>query len=209
MAAISSKVRLPWLKPGVLIGALVPLALLIYRAGRGTLGADPIAIAMNQLGLLALIFLLASLCATPLRFLLGLSWPIRIRRLLGLLAFLYATLHFLLYVLVDQGLVLPAIVADITQRKFITVGFVAWLLLVPLALTSNNAMHKRLGPLRWQRLHRLSYVIAVLGVVHFVWRVKRDLSQPMAYGAVLGLLFLLRIVQRKTPRPGRERGVIT
>lgn len=197
MTAISSKDRLVWLKPGVLFGALVPLGLMLVRAARGTLGADPVAIAMNQLGLLALIFLLASLCATPLRILFGLAWPIRIRRLLGLLAFFYATLHFLLYVVIDQGLALPAILADITQRKFITVGFVAWLLLIPLAVTSNNALHRRLGAVRWKRLHRLSYVIGVLGVVHFVWRVKKDLSQPMAYATVLGLLFLVRIVQMR------------
>jgi sulfoxide reductase heme-binding subunit YedZ len=189
----AAKARIPWLKPGVLIGALVPLALLIVRALRHTLGADPIAIALNQLGLLALIFLLASLAATPLKLLFGLTWGLRIRRMLGLLAFFYATLHVGLYVAVDQGLDLGAILADVTERKFITAGFAAYVLLIPLAATSTQAMLKRLGARRWRRLHRLAYVSAVLAAVHFVWRVKLDVSQPAAYALVLALLLAIRL----------------
>src|SRR5688572_16510021 len=133
---------LPWLQPGVLIGALVPLVVLAVRAGLHTLGADPVAIALNQLGLLALIFLVASLAASPLKALFDWNWPLRIRRLLGLLAFGYAMLHALLYAVVDQGLAWAAIIEDVTQRKFITAGFAALVLLVPLAVTSTAGMLK-------------------------------------------------------------------
>jgi sulfoxide reductase heme-binding subunit YedZ len=187
----------PWLKPGVLLGGLVPLALLCARAARGTLGADPIAVALNQLGLLALIFLVASLCATPLKLAFELTWPIRIRRMLGLFAFFYASLHFLLYALIDQGLALPAIVEDVQERAFITVGFAAFVLLIPLAITSTAAMTKRLGARRWKLLHRLAYVAAILAVIHFVWRVKVDLTQPVAYALVLAGLLFARLALRR------------
>jgi sulfoxide reductase heme-binding subunit YedZ len=190
------KAKHPWLKPGVLIGALVPLAVLATRALRHTLGADPIAIALNQLGLLALIFLLASLAATPLKLLFGLLWGLRIRRMLGLLAFFYATLHVLLYTCVDQGLDGSAILGDIIERKFITAGFAAYVLLIPLAATSTQRMRKRLGAARWQRLHRLVYVASVIAAVHFIWRVKLDLKQPLGYAVVLGLLFAVRLRAR-------------
>jgi methionine sulfoxide reductase heme-binding subunit len=189
--------RYPWLKPGVLIGALVPLVALVIEAVRGTLGADPVAIALNRLGLLALILLLACLAATPARLLFGVSWPLRVRQLLGLLAFFYASLHFLVYAWVDQGWAFGAIVRDVTERKFITVGFLALLTLLPLALTSNALARRKLGPLRWQRLHRLVYLAALLAAVHFLWRVKRDLTQPLAYASVLGLLLFVRLKRRR------------
>lgn len=177
-----------------MIGALLPLGLLLVRAWQHNLGADPIAIALNQLGLLALILLLASLSATPMRLIFGITWPMRLRRLLGLLAFFYATLHFLTYLLIDQGLALRAIVEDVTQRKFITVGFVAFLSLVPLAATSTKAMVQRLGGKRWRQLHRLVYAAGLLAVVHFVWRVKKDLSQPLLYACVLAILLGVRLL---------------
>lgn len=183
-----------WLKPGVLLGALVPLFVTLVRALSGTLGSDPIAIVLNQLGLLALVFLLASLAATPAKRLLGWTWPLRIRRLLGLLAFFYASLHFLTYVLVDRWGELATLLEDITKRPFITVGFLAFLLLVPLAVTSTRNAQKRLGFRRWQTLHRLSYVAAVLAIVHFVWREKKDISEPLAYAAVLLSLFAARLI---------------
>jgi len=193
----SAPSRYPWLKPGVLIGALVPLVALVIEAVRGRLGADPVAIALNRLGLLALILLLVCLAATPAILLFGLSWPLRVRRLLGLLAFFYASLHFLVYAWVDQGWALGAIVTDVTQRKFITVGFLALLTLLPLAATSNALARRKLGPLRWQRLHRLVYLAALLAAVHFVWRVKRDLTQPLAYASVLGFLLFVRLKRRR------------
>jgi len=178
----------------VFVGSLAPAIRLLVLGARGELGANPIATALNQLGLVALIFLIASLAATPLKTTLGWTWPIRIRRMLGLYAFFYASLHFLTYLGLDQVLDLRAVFADVTKRNFIAVGFTAFVLLVPLAVTSTDAMVRRLGFVRWKRLHRLVYVAAALGVVHFIWRVKKDLSQPLTYGAVLALLLAIRVV---------------
>lgn len=206
VAAISGSTGKPyaWLKPGVFIGCLVPLALMVADAARGQLGADPVAIALNRLGLLALITLLASLCATPARLVLGWSWPLRLRRMLGLFAFLYALLHFLLYVAVDQGFALRAIFEDVAERKFITAGFAAFLLLVPLAATSPVRVRRMLGPKRWQRLHRLVYLAGVLAALHFVWRVKRDLTEPVIYASILGALLLSRLTHRRRAREARK-----
>lgn len=200
---------LPWLKPAVFTGALVPLAALGIRAARHTLGADAVAVGLNQLGLLGLVFLVASLTCTPLQTLTGQAWPIRLRKMLGLFGFFYVSLHFLTYVVLDQGLDLKAIYGDVTKRLFILVGFVAFLLLVPLAVTSTAAMLKRLGFARWKRLHRLAYVATALGVVHFFLRVKKDVSEPLAYAVVLGILFAIRIAgalkERGSPgKKGRE-----
>jgi len=185
--------RLVWLKPGVLLGGLVPLAYLARRFQTGALGADPVAAALNELGLTALVFLVATLACTPLKALLGWTWPMRLRRMLGLFAFCYALLHVSLYAIVDQGLSLSAILADVSERPFITVGFAAFVLLIPLAVTSTNKMRRRLGPLRWQRLHRLVYVIGLLAVVHFVLRVKRDLDEPLTYGYIIVALLGVRL----------------
>jgi methionine sulfoxide reductase heme-binding subunit len=195
---------LPWLKPAVFLGSLMPLAALGIRAWRGTLSADPIAYVLNQLGLLTLIFLIATLTLTPLRKLFGWTWPIRIRRMLGLFTFFYATLHITTYAAVDQRFDWGTILEDITKRQFIFVGFAAWLLLIPLAITSTNGMVRRLGPARWQRLHRLVYVAATLGVVHFIWRVKRDLTEPAIYGAVLAALLLFRVVDAVRTRGKKQ-----
>ncbi len=182
-----------WLKPGLLLGGLAPLVVTALRAWRGTLGANPINTALNQFGLLALLFLCASLAATPLKLTLGLTWPLRARRMLGLFAFFYASLHFLTYVALDRLGELSTIAEDLIERPFITVGFFAFCLLVPLALTSTRDAQKQLGFKRWQQLHRLSYLVAVLAIVHFIWRVKRDLTQPVAYAAILALLLAARL----------------
>ncbi|MDC0710090.1 sulfoxide reductase heme-binding subunit YedZ [Stigmatella sp. ncwal1] len=185
----------PWLKPAVLAGGLSPLALLLVQGLQGELGPNVIEVVLNQTGLLALVFLLVSLACTPLKLLFAWTWPLRLRKMLGLMAFTYAVLHFLTYAVVDQGLALGRIFQDITERSFIAVGFIALMLLVPLALTSTNASVRRLGFPTWQRLHRLVYVAAVLGVVHFVWRVKKDLTQPLIFAAVLALLLGIRAVE--------------
>ena len=185
--------KLSWLVPAVVTGALVPLAAMILRALRGTLGANPIAEALNQLGLLALVLLVASLTATPLKLLSGWTWPIRIRKTLGLLGFFYACLHLLTYAALDQGLDLRAIFEDVTQRPFILVGLGAFVLLVPLAATSTAKALKRMGHARWKRLHRLAYVATSLGVVHFFLRVKKDATEPLFYALVLAALFGIRI----------------
>ena len=188
----SAHPRYRWLGPGVLVGSFAPAAWLALEAARGRLGADPVAIALNRLGLLALILLVASLCATPARLLFGVSWPLRLRRQLGLSAFGYVCLHFGVYVAVDQGFAWGAILADVAERRFITVGFAAFLLLIPLAVTSTQRMRKRLGGARWQRLHRLAYLAAILACTHFVWRVKKDLSEPAVYAALLAILLWVR-----------------
>ncbi|MES1210461.1 MAG: protein-methionine-sulfoxide reductase heme-binding subunit MsrQ, partial [Pseudomonadota bacterium] len=170
------------------VAAFVPASRLGWLAFRDNLGANPIAEAMNQLGFWTLVRLLASLAMTPIKIVTGWTWPIALRRLLGLLAFAYVCLHFSLYVGVDQFFDISEIGGDIVKRKFITVGFAAFLSLIPLAVTSTNGMLKRMGARRWKRLHRLVYVAAVLGVVHFVWRVKSDLRQPLIFAAVLSVL---------------------
>lgn len=184
----------PWLEPAVMTGALVPLAAIVVRASRGTLGANPIAEALNQFGLLALVFLIAALACTPAKLLAGWTWPLRLRRTLGLLAFGYASLHVATYVGIDQLFDWAGIGIDIRKRPFIFVGFAAFVVLVPLALTSTNASVRRLGFARWKLLHRLAYVAPALAVLHFVWRVKKDVSEPVAYGTALAVLLAIRLV---------------
>jgi sulfoxide reductase heme-binding subunit YedZ len=184
---------MPWLKPGIFIGALAPLASIVMRGLAGDLNADPIAQIENELGLTALVLLMASLACTPLRWVFGWSWPPRVRRLLGLYAFFYAMLHFLFYLVPDQGLAWGTILEDIAERPFITVGFLALVLMIPLALTSTNGWVRRLGFRTWQRLHYLTYVAGILAVIHFIWRVKIDISQPAMYALVLGGLLLVRV----------------
>lgn len=184
----------PWLEPGFVLGGLVPLVVLAKRAWGGELGADPIAIALNQLGLLALVLLVASLAATPLRLVLGWTTPMRLRKTLGLLAFFYACAHFALYIALDRGLDFAALAEDLGKRPFVLVGAGALLLLVPLALTSTKGMMRRLGGKRWQRLHRLVYVAVVLALVHFFWRFKTLAPEPVLYAAVVALLLGARVV---------------
>jgi len=176
------------------VGGLAPLASLALHAWQGTLGANPIQEVENELGLAALVFLLASVAVTPARRLLGWTWAVRIRRELGLFAFGYALTHFLCYIVLDQFFDWRAIAGDIWQRPFITVGFTALVLLAPLAWTSRNISVRRLGYVRWQQLHWLVYPAAILAVVHFVWRVKRDVNQPLTYALILAVLFGVRIV---------------
>jgi sulfoxide reductase heme-binding subunit YedZ len=182
-----------WLKPGIFLGGLIPLAYVLVRASRGELSADPIAQVENELGLTALVFLVASLACTPARRLFGWTWPPRIRRELGLFAFFYASLHFLTYLLLDQVLDWQAVFLDIVERPFITVGFAALVLMIPLALTSTTDSIRRLGYQRWVRLHQLVYVAGALAVLHFIWRVKIDVHQPLTYAAILGVLLAIRL----------------
>jgi sulfoxide reductase heme-binding subunit YedZ len=194
MAAFTKKSPLPWLKPAVLTGSVVPLAAILTRAWRDDLGPDPIAQALNQLGLIALVFLIAALGCTPLKAMFGWTWPMRIRRMLGLLAFFYALLHVITYTVLDQGLDWHAIVDDIVKRKFIFFGFSTFVLLIPLAATSTNSALRRIGYVRWKQLHRLAYLAPALAVLHFIWRVKLDVREPFAYGLVLAALLSVRLV---------------
>ena len=197
----------PWLKPGVLAGAAVPFALVSVRALQGTLGANPIAVILNELGLTALVLLLASLACSPARRIFGWTWPIRIRRELGLFAFFYASVHLLTYLGLDQNLSMGAVLDDILKRPFITVGFAAFVLLIPLTITSTKASVQRLGFRRWQRLHQLAYLAGALAILHFIWRVKLDASQPLIYAAVLVVLLGIRVAysQRERSRVGAAR----
>lgn len=183
--------RLRRLKPVIFTLCLVPcwklLAETLGLAGM-SLGANPVEALIHRCGLWGLTFLLITLSVTPLRALTGQHWLARLRRMFGLFAFFYIVLHFLLYVGLDQHFDLGVIVADVIKRPFITLGFTALLLLIPLALTSTAAMMRRLGR-RWVQLHRLVYVVAILGVWHFYWQVKLDTLQPSIYSAILaGLL---------------------
>jgi sulfoxide reductase heme-binding subunit YedZ len=185
---------LAWLNPSVWAGGSVPAAAVAYRALNDELGANPIAEAMNRLGMVSLVMLIATLAVTPLQKVTGWTWPPRIRRALGQLAFGYVTLHFLVYLGLDLQFALGQVLEDVAKRPFITVGFTAWLLLIPLAVTSTDAMVRRLGYQLWKKLHRLAYLCAALGVVHFYWRVKKDHTEPLIFGAVLGFLLLMRVV---------------
>ncbi len=186
--------RHAFIAPAVVTGWLLTLGQLAYRSGTHQLGANPIATALNQLGLLALVLLLATLCCTPLKLTLGWTWPMRVRRTFGLLAFCSALSHFLLYVGADQGFDVLQVGRDIVKRPFIAVGFLALLLLLPLAWTSSKRAVKRLTFPVWQRLHRLVYPIAILGVLHFFLRVKVDHTQPLLYAGLLAALLGIRIV---------------
>jgi sulfoxide reductase heme-binding subunit YedZ len=181
------------LKPIVFLAALIPLGLLAYGALRGDLGANPIETITHQTGLWTLILLLATLSITPLRRFTGINWLIQYRRMLGLFAFFYGCLHLTTYLWLDQSFDLHAIVKDVYKRPFITAGFTGFMLMVPLALTSTKGWIRRLGK-RWQILHRLIYFSAAAGVTHFIWLVKKDIREPLIYGAILAVLLGVRVV---------------
>ena len=186
-------------KPVVFAAALVPVVLLVAGAARGNLGANPVETVTHRTGFAALTILMCTLAVTPLQRLLGVGALVTIRRPLGLFAFFYAVLHVLTYA-VDQtylsglGVSPAAILEDIRERPYITAGFTAFVLLVPLALTSTKGWIKRLGGVRWRRLHRLVYAAAGIAVLHFLWLVKADLRQPLVFVAVLGVLLAVRVV---------------
>ena len=171
---------------------VLPLARLIVLGVSGGLGANPIEFITRSTGTWTLVGLLLTLSITPLRRLSGRAELVRYRRMLGLFSFFYACLHFVTYIWLDQFFDLTAIAKDIVKRPFITVGFTAFVLLIPLAATSTHAMMRRLGR-RWQQLHRLIYPIALLAVVHYLWLVKKDLTTPLVYGAVALVLLALRL----------------
>jgi len=185
--------QLTGLKALLFAACLVPLAQLVYGAATGGLGANPIEAFTRGLGDWTLRFLLITLAMTPLRRLTGLIWLIRLRRMLGLYTFFYGLLHLLSYVWLDQFFDWAFILKDIVKRPFITVGFTCFVLMIPLAATSTNAMIKRLGGRRWRMLHRSVYVIGILAVLHYWWLVKQDITQPAIYAGVLALLLGSRI----------------
>ena len=182
------------IKPAVFLVCLLPFAALAYGAFNGTLGVNPVETMTHESGEWTLRFLLITLMVTPLRKITGASWLIKLRRMLGLYAFFYAVLHFITYIWFDQFFDWTEIAKDIPKRPFITVGFTAFVLLIPLALTSTNKMMKRLKR-NWGKLHQLVYVIAVLGVLHFLWLVKADTREPLVYAVILLILLSYRAYQ--------------
>lgn len=180
------------------LAALAPLAILLWQAwsvaktGGNALGADPVAEIEHRLGLWAIRFLMLTLAITPLRQLTGWNMLIRFRRMLGLYAFAYASLHFAAYLVLDLRGYWTQVFEDIAKRPYITVGFIAWLLLVPLAVTSTTGWIKRLGR-NWARLHKAVYAVAVLAVLHFWWLVKSDIREPALYAGIAALLLGWRI----------------
>ena len=199
-----TQIRLVW-KPLVFVACLLPLALVVGDIFNitGTLGANPVEEILDRFGNWGLRFIMITLAVTPLRKLTGWNWLARFRRMLGLFTFFYVLLHFLTWLVLDQGLLLSAVIEDIAKRPFITIGAAALVLLTALAVTSTNGMRRRLGR-RWQSLHNSVYVIAALGVWHYWWQVKQDITEPAIYAAILAVLLGSRLAWRKYA--GRGRG---
>ena len=188
-----------YVKPLVFIICLLPLVVLIWDGFHDALGANPIEKITHRTGDWSLRFLLITLSITPMRKLVGWKFVIRFRRMLGLFAFFYVCIHFSIYIVFDHFFDMSEIVKDIVKRPYVTVGFTAFVLLVPLAITSTNKMKKRLG-VRWKQLHQLVYVIAVLGVLHYLWLVKADVLQPVIHAIVLLVLLSFRAWQDRRDR---------
>jgi len=194
------------LKPLLFLLCLIPLARLGWAFQQDALGANPIEALTRSLGTWALNFLLITLAVTPCRKLTGWAWLGRLRRMLGLYAFFYALLHLVSYLWLDQFFAWGDIADDILKRPFITVGMVCFLLLLPLALTSNHYAIRRLGGKRWNELHRSVYVIAILAVLHYTWLVKADVAKPLLYGLILALLLGFRVFWRYQERQRQLAG---
>ena len=184
---------LRFLKPVVFLACLVPLARLAWRGFHANLGANPIERITHTTGDWTLIFLLVTLSITPLRRLTHQYWLINLRRMLGLFAFFYGTLHLLTYVWLDKFFDIHEMLADIAKRKFITAGLTAFVLMIPLAATSTKWSVRKLGGKKWQALHRLIYFSAAGGVVHYLWLVKADKKKPLEYALVLAILMIYRV----------------
>jgi sulfoxide reductase heme-binding subunit YedZ len=203
------------LKVLVFVLCLVPVGLLAWKFfgahptdtsswGEG-LGANPLEVITHSTGDWTMRFLLITLAISPLRKITHQNWTIRFRRMLGLFAFFYGTLHFVTYIWFDKSFVLKDMLADVAQRRFITVGFLGFVLMIPLALTSTAWSIRKLGGKRWQTVHRLIYVSAIAGVLHYIWLVKSDLSKPLQYGAILAVLLGYRAVVWIRPKPSPVR----
>jgi sulfoxide reductase heme-binding subunit YedZ len=195
-------------KAGVWILCLLPLSILVYLATTNDLGANPISFVTNWLGQWTFRLLLVSLALTPIRILTGLAWPIILRRLLGLFTFFYACLHFCVWILIDHYFNWGQMAEDIIKRRYITVGMLALLCLIPLAITSTNGMVKRLGGVAWRRLHRLVYLIGVLAALHFLWLSKGIRADAYLYTAILTLLLGVRIFDALRRRLRRRQSAV-
>jgi len=181
------------IKPALFLMCLLPFGLLVWAALTDNLGTNPVETLTHETGEWALRFLLITLCITPLRRLTKFHWLIKFRRMLGLFAFFYAALHFTTYIWLDQFFDWKEILIDIPKRPFITIGFISFVLLIPLAVTSTNAMQRRLKK-HWSTIHQLVYVIPMLVVVHFIWSLKADYSEPAVYAFIFLILMLMRVL---------------
>ena len=190
-------------KPAVFLAALGPLAWLVYNAFWGDLGANPIEIITNTTGIWTLRFIVVTLAITPLRWLTKWNLIINFRRMVGLFAFFYGTLHFMIYFVLDRSLMFDGLWEDIVKRPYITMGFTAFVLMIPLAVTSTRGWIRRLGGRRWNLLHKLVYVSAVLGVIHYWWKVKLDVTNPMIYAGIVAVLLGSRVVRALARRQTR------
>jgi methionine sulfoxide reductase heme-binding subunit len=199
-------------KIAIFLAALIPLTRLVWKALHDALRANPIEVITHSTGDWTLILILATLSITPLRRITHQFWLIGVRRMIGLFAFFYGTLHFLTYIWLDKFFDIHEMLKDIAKRPFITIGFSAFVLMIPLALTSTAWSIRRLGGKNWRRLHRLIYLTATLGVVHYAWLVKADHRKPVEYGIVLSILLAYRIgiwafeKQRQSALPTETRG---
>ncbi len=201
------QIRRIW-KPVIFLLCLVPAALVVTDAFEltGRLGANPVEEILDRLGNWALRFIMITLAVTPLRRLTGWNWLSRFRRMFGLFTFFYVLMHFLTWLILDQAVLFSAILEDLTERPFITIGFAALVLLTALAVTSTDGMRRRLGR-RWQTLHNATYVIGILGVWHYWWQVKQDITEPLIYAVILAVLLGTRIAwnwQQRRQRLARK-----
>jgi sulfoxide reductase heme-binding subunit YedZ len=207
------KTRDRWIYRAVWAGCFLPIPLMVWWFYTDQLGANPAKEGLHYLGEWALRFLALGLAITPARKLFGWGWLLRYRRTIGLFALAYVTLHLIVYLWLDQGFDWPEIWRDIVKRPYITFGMIAFLLLLPLAITSTNAMIRRLGARRWRQLHRLVYVVAILGVLHYDLLVKKDATWPHVYAVIIGALLLYRLVdlgrtQIRRSRPATAAGTL-
>ena len=190
-----------YLKPIIFLACLIPLGRLAWKAYNSALGANPIQVITFSTGTWTLVFLLVTLSITPLRKLTQQYWLIQYRRMLGLFAFFYGCLHFTTYIWLDKFFDLAEMWKDVAKRRYITVGFTAFVLLVPLAVTSTRGWIRRLGGRRWQQLHRFIYISAICGVIHYYWLVKSAVIRPLTYAAILAVLLLWRLAVKYWPQP--------
>lgn len=194
MKDLSRHINMRWLKPPIFVACLLPLAHLVWMGLHDELGANPVEYITHSTGTWTLVGLCVTLSMTPLRRLLNQNWLIRLRRMFGLFAFFYVCLHFTTWVWLYSGFDIHAMIADVYKRPFITAGFTGFVLLIPLAITSTSGMIRRLGGRRWNMLHRLIYVTACAGVIHYYWLVKSDETIPLRFAAVVGVLLGYRVV---------------
>jgi methionine sulfoxide reductase heme-binding subunit len=197
---LTHKIRFLW-KPLTFALSLVPLAIIVGKVFGlgGTLGANPIEAMQDHFGQWGLRFILIALAVTPLRKISGRAWLLRFRRILGLFAFFYVSMHFMVWLLLDQELLVAAILEDIVARPFITIGMFAIVLLLSMAVTSTTAMRRKMGR-RWQKLHNSVYLVGILGVSHYWWQVKKDITEPLIYALILTVLLGYRLWDRRQIR---------